>query len=140
MLNQRHFAGTLQAIAETLPFGKQVGAAGLLLAWQTIPAQAKRELTDAQWTYAAGQYVLDPERPREMPVFLALLRYLYRCENGQPNYAWGLKPDLAERMARPDVFHPQPAAPYLQGEPDQPSGDTVAIEGLNRLFQLPEGA
>lgn len=142
MLNQRHFAGTLQAIAETLPFGKQVGAAGLLLAWQTIPAQAKRELTDAHWTYAAGQYVLDPERPKEMPVFLALLRYLYRLENGQPNFAWGLKASLQQRMAQPDRFHPEPLAPYQlgPGHDQQPCGDPAAIEGLNRLFQLPEGA
>lgn len=142
MLDQQHFLRTLQGIAETLPFAKQLGAAGALLAWQTVPAQAKRELSNAHWTYAAGQYVLDPDRPKELPVFLAMLRYLYRCENGQPNFAWGLKPSLPERMAQPDRFHPEPLAPYRlsPGQDQQPSGDPAAIQGLNRLFQLPEGA
>lgn len=142
MLDPDHFRRTLQALADALPYGKQMSREGLLLCWQTMPAKVKAETTNAMWTYAAGQYVLDPDRPKETPVFLALLRYLYRLENDQPNFAWGLKADLPERMAQPDVFHGQPLAPYQlgPGHDDQPAGNIAAIEGLNRLFKLPEGA
>lgn len=142
MLDPDHFRRTMQALADALPYGKQMSREGLMLCWQTIPAKVKDETTNAMWTYAAGQYILDPDRPKEMPIFLAMLRYLYRLESGQPNFVWGLKPSLPQRMAQPDRFHAEPLAPYqlAAGHNDQPSGDAVAIEGLNRLFQLPEGA
>lgn len=55
--------------------------------------------------YAAAQLLLDPDPPKELPVHLALLRYLYRLENGTPNFRWGLKGDLEQRMLKPSEFH-----------------------------------
>jgi len=136
-LDQKHFANTLSSLADMLPFSKVVSAQALALAWHTFPEQAKRELTIEHWTYAAGQYLLDPERPKEMPVYLALLRYLYRLEWGQANLAWGLKVDLAARMQRPGEFHPQPTPAYLEPEvsPDAarvaPNGVLARLGGLS---------
>jgi hypothetical protein len=54
--------------------------------------------------------MLDPEPPKEIPLHLSLLRYLYPLENNRGAVERGLRPDLAERMKRPEVFHdPQPA-------------------------------
>ena len=138
MLDFAHFSAVLSALAETMPFGKAIGREGAILAWQTVPPKAKAEISNGMWSYAASQYVLDPERPKEVPVFLALLRYLYRLENGSPNFDWGLKADLPERMANGSVFHPQPMAPYLMpsDEHDGPIAPGL-IEGLNHLFTLP---
>jgi hypothetical protein len=113
MLDCAHFTQVLKGISSTLPFGKETTREGLLLAWQSFPEQAKRELSNDHLTYAAGQYLMDSERPREMPVHLALLRYLYRLEFGKPNLAWGLKLDLQARMRDPSEFHPQPQPAYL---------------------------
>lgn len=133
MLDSQHFARTLSGLAGLLPFGKALSEPALLLAWQTYPAEAKQQLSNQQFTYAAGQYLLDPDPPREVPVHLALLRYLYRLEYGAPNFGWGLKPDLPERMARPGEFHPQPIAPAdappAHHEPRFAPGGVLAMLG-----------
>lgn len=120
-LDYKHFAHTLGSLADLLPFSKATSAQGLMLAWQSFPEQAKHELSNAHWTYAAGQYLLDPERPKETPTHLALLRYLYRLEWGQPNFGWGLKTDLHERMQSPGVFQAQPL-------PEAEIGSTSPLE------------
>lgn len=137
MLDSGHFSQVLKGLASMLPFGKETTREGLLLAWQSFPDQAKRELTNDMWAYAAGQYLMDPDRPREMPVHLALLRYLYRLEFGQPCLRWGLKLDLAARMASPSEFHPQPQPAYLGpiDNHDGPRNDPHGIlAGLDRML------
>jgi hypothetical protein len=58
--------------------------------------------------YAAAQRMLDPDPMEELPLPMQLLNYVFRNENGRANVAWGLKADLADRMANPDRFNPQP--------------------------------
>ena len=99
------FSRCLLGLQQLRPFAKQLDDAGIGLAWLTWPAEAKAELTTAHLGYAAAQLLLDPEPPKVMPVHLALLRYLYRLENGTPNFRWGLKADLEQRMLEPSVFH-----------------------------------
>lgn len=108
MLDSTHFGATLVGATSLLPFGKTLDEPALLLAWQTFPAAAKAQLTNEQWTYAIGQYLLDPDRPREQPIHLAALRYVFRLENGTPNFTWGLRGDLQQRMANPGQFQPLP--------------------------------
>lgn len=111
MISSDHFRQVLAGLSDLLPYSRQLSPQALLLAWAAFPEQAKGELTNAHWTYAATQLLLDPERPREQPPHLTMLRYLYRLEFGQPNLAWGLKADLHERMAQAGIFHPQPIPP-----------------------------
>jgi hypothetical protein len=135
-LTHAHFARTLAGIADVLPYGKAVTKPGLLLSWQTFPEQAKAELTNDHLSYASGQYLMDPDRPKDQPIHLALLRYLYRLENGSPNFAWGLKLDLPARMANPTQFHPEPVPQWLEPsarplEPrHDPNGLLARLNGL----------
>lgn len=137
MPDSSHFSKVLGGIADLVPYGKAITPAGLLLAWASFPEQAKRELTNDHWTYAAGQYLMDHERPKDLPVHLALLRYLYRLEFGQPNLTWGLKVDLQARMRDPSEFHPQPQPAYL-APPDNHDGPrhdpNGLIGGIDRLL------
>lgn len=104
-LSSDHFLRTLEGLHGLLPYGKKPSEATALLAWQTFPAQAKAELTNSLWTYAAGQYMLDPDTPRDVPIHLAMLRYLYRLRDGSHALDWGLKTDLPQRLKHPDQFH-----------------------------------
>jgi hypothetical protein len=122
---------TLDVLAELMPFLCRPSAPALELIWATLPAEVANELTVQHLLYAAAQFLQDPRRPTELPTHLALLRYLYRLENGLPNFAWGLRQDLSERMARPG-FHPLPAS----------QADLAAQHGLAKLDgprHAPEG-
>jgi hypothetical protein len=102
----------------------------------------ENELTPRHLMYAAEQFVQDPNRPRELPTHLALLRYLYRLENGLPNFTWGLRQDLPERMAHPG-FHPLPASqadlaaqhglPNYDGARHEPGGVLAGLQLLPSL-------
>lgn len=108
MLQLEQFCMILGALAEALPRGKRMSEATYALLWATFPAKAKEHLTPEIWMYAAAQRMLDPDPMEELPLPMQLLNYVFRNENGRANVAWGLKADLADRMANPDRFNPQP--------------------------------
>lgn len=109
MINDMIFIETMTYLLELLPMQKALSEDGKVMLWQTFPATAKLDLTRESLQYAAGQRMLDPEPPKEIPLHLSLLRYLYPLENNRGAVERGLRPDLAERMKRPEVFHdPQP--------------------------------
>lgn len=105
MITSDEFTSIINMASEVLPFSKKFSDSAIVLMYMTLPAKAREELTPEQLIYACSQRMLDPDPPKELPLHLALLRYLYRLENGNANIAWGLKPSLQERMQRPDVFH-----------------------------------
>ena len=81
-------------------------------------------------------------RPQELPTHLALCRYLYRLENDMPKFAWGLRQDLPERMARPG-FHALPASqadlwaqhglPQYDGQRQESAGVLAILQALPSL-------
>lgn len=105
-LSFEQFGRILTGLQQLKPFAKQLDESGIMLAWVSFPEEARLKLSDKHLTYAAAQLLLDPEPPKDQPVHLLLLRYLYRLENGQPNVRWGLKADLDSRMKLPTHFHP----------------------------------
>ena len=127
-LTFEHFRQTLTALNSVLPFAKPLGEEAWLLLWITFPDHAKRNLAPAMWTYAAGQRLMDPEPANELAIHLQLLRYLYRLENGMPNFTWGLKEDLSVRMQLSGSFH-QPEPRSLA---DQAAADGIASLNGNR--------
>ena len=134
------FCRTLQGIQSLMPYGKTLNEAALLIAWQTLPNNVRQQLTPAMLAYAAGQYLQDPEPPKDQPIHLSLLRYLYRLENGRPNYEWGLKQDLPQRMANDGRFNPEPvseAALVAAGE--LPAHDGLRHAPAGVLAQLRQG-
>ena len=122
-LTLKHFGGTLAALSGALPFAKPIPTETFLLLWGSFPPQAKREVTPEMWTYAATQRCMDPSPDKELPLPFQLLRYLYRLENGMPNFEWGLKEDLPQRMAAPHLFNPDPRS----------LADQIAAEGVRKL-------
>jgi hypothetical protein len=105
-ISSEQFGRVLLGLQRLKQFGRELDESALMLAWLTFPEKAKQELTQDHLAYAAGQLLLDPDPPKETAVHLALLRYVYRLENGQPNLEWGLKADLDSRMKLPGKFHP----------------------------------
>lgn len=108
----------LEGLSAVLPFAKPQNPAAALLVWASFPAEAKAQLTPDMLVYAATQRLMDPDPPKETPLHIQLLRYVYRLENGQPNFGWGLKLDLPQRMANASQFHEAPQAPYLMPAED----------------------
>jgi hypothetical protein len=105
MITFADFATALTSASALLPYGRSLPRSAYALAWDTMPEEAKRDLTPEILNYAIGQFLLDPDRPKDCPTHLALLRYVYRLENDWPNFRWGLKQDLSDRMRNPAVLH-----------------------------------
>ena len=106
MINQEEFTAVLAGLQEVLPMSKTLSEAGLRMAWALFPKAAKERLEVEQLLYAVQQRVLDPEPPKAMAITQQLLRYLYPVVDGTPSLEQGLRPDLGERMQKPEVFHP----------------------------------
>jgi hypothetical protein len=113
MISSDFFTSTITCLSEVLPFGKKLSTEAACILWMTFPAAAKSQLTPEMLQFAVAQRLLDPDPPKEVPLHLGLLRYVYRIENGAPNISWGLKADLRQRMAAPDVFHQVAASAAL---------------------------
>ena len=127
------FSQTLEALNSVLPFAKAITPQAWMLLWGTFPDHAKQHVTSAMWSYAAGQRLMDPNPAKELAIHIQLLRHLYRLENGMPNLQWGLKLDLAVRMAHVGTFHePEPRSladqiaaegpPNVDGNRHEPAG------------------
>lgn len=111
-ITHKDLFNVLDGLSTVLPYAKQINEAAALLIWESIPQVAREQLTPAMLTYAAAQRMLDPDPPKEVPTHIQLLRYLYRLDCDRPNFFWGLKEDLPQRMALPGHFHPQPLSQY----------------------------
>ena len=130
-ITTHNLADLLDALAELVPFLRRPSGNAIDLLWASLPPAVREELTCRHLNYAAEQFLQDPDRPSDMPIHLALLRYLYRCENGRPNYGWGLRQDLPERMGQRG-FHALPASqadlaaqhglPHHDGARQEPGG------------------
>ena len=137
-LTYDNFSQTLEALNSVLPFAKAINPQAWLLLWGTFPQHAKEHVTPAMWSYAAGQRLMDPAPAKELAIHMQLLRYLYRNQNGMPNFDWGLKVNLPEHMAHPGTFHqPEPRSladvvaaegpPNLDGNRHEPAGVLAQI-------------
>ena len=117
MINIKQFHAAVTSLMQLLPMSKQLTGSALTMAWDTFPERAKIDLTDEILLYAVQQRVLDTEPQRDIAPHIALLRYVYPVKRttkeqrgletftDQPLLDRGLRPDLAQRMARRDCFH-----------------------------------
>ena len=110
MITIEEFQAALTGLSQVLPMSRQMTAPALVIAWDTTPITAKQQLTPQSLAFAVSQRAMDPSPPKEAPLHLSLLRYLYPLRNDCAEVERGLRSDLAERMAQPDRFHdPAPA-------------------------------
>lgn len=114
-MDAQTFTSVLRGLSGMLPYGSKLDEAQCFVAWQTVPPMVRAQVTNDMWIYAAGQRKLDPSPAQELTLDMQLFRYLFRLENDMPNFGWGLKADLPERMARAHQFNPQPLSPYQLG-------------------------
>ena len=110
MITIEEFQAALTGLSQVLPMSRQMTAPALVIAWDTTPITAKQQLTPQSLAFAVSQRAMDPSPPKEVPLHLSLLRYLYPLRNDCAEVERGLRTDLAQRMAQPDRFHdPAPA-------------------------------
>ena len=110
MITIEEFQTALTGLSQLLPMSRQMSAPALVIAWDTFPITAKQQLTSKSLAFAISQRAMDPNAPKETPLHMSLLRYLYPLRNDCADVERGLRLDLATRMAQPDRFHdPAPA-------------------------------
>ena len=99
MLSAQTFSAVLQTATELDPYGKKLSDQTITMAYLTLPEVVKQRVTDEMWVYALKQHRMDPAPDKDLSLDMQLLKHLYRCENGRPNLAWGIKPQLMEVMS-----------------------------------------
>ncbi len=115
-MNAKTYQAVLRAASALDPFGKKFNDEDLLIAWMTIAPKVQKEVTDEMWLYALQQHRMNPAPDKGLPLDMQLLKHVFKCENGTPNFSWGLKKDLPQRMANAGTFHGQSKSPYELGE------------------------
>ena len=119
MITLEEFQAAIASLLQLLPMQRPLTPAALVLAWDTFPASAKRDLTGEVLRFCVGQRLMDPAPPKELAPHLALLRYAYPLENDRPATERRLRSDLAERMAAPDHFHDPAPVRHEQTPPPE---------------------
>jgi hypothetical protein len=120
VITLEEFQAAVTSLLQLLPMQRPLTAPALVLAWDTFPAPAKRDLTGEVLRYCVSQRLLDPAPPKELAPHLALLRYAYPLEHDRPITERGLRADLAERMSAPDRFHDPAPVRHEQAPPERP--------------------
>jgi len=117
VITLEEFQASVTSLLQLLPMQRPLTAPALVLAWDTFPASAKRDLSGEVLGFCVGQRLMDPAPPKELAPHLALLRYAYPLENDRPITDRGLRSDLRERMAFPDRFHDPAPVRHEQAAP-----------------------
>lgn len=127
-MQENTFKLGLRTLCAQLPYGKNPKDDELSCLWSVIPKSATAQITDEMWLYAVQQRLMDPAPDDKLPIFQQVLRHLYRLRDGMPEFEWGLRPDLTERMANAHRFHsltadasaqPAPALPEIRPFPTE---------------------
>lgn len=127
-MQENTFVLGLRALCAQLPYGKNPKDDELTFLWALLPDSITDQITDQMWAYAVQQRLMDPTPDDKLPIFQQVLRHLYRLRDGMPEFEWGLRPDLPERMAHPDRFHsltpdasaqPAPPPPEIRPMPTE---------------------
>lgn len=95
----------LRSVTAAQPFGKKLQDDEIQFLWLALPQLVKEQVTDEAWAYACNQALMDPAPNKDLPVHYRILSYVYRIENSQPNFEWGLKADLRDRMLNGSKFN-----------------------------------
>jgi hypothetical protein len=89
VIEVEEFQAFMSGMQQLNPMAKTLTAPALVTAWGLFPSRAKLDLDSEMLLYAAQQLTLDPDRPRDIELHVAIMRYLYpvrrstRTERGQ---------------------------------------------------------
>ena len=94
------FTHVLKGLYALTRFGKALEPEDVVFAVGLLPISVRQHLTKAHLFWAAQQLVLDPEPICDLALPIALLRYLYPCDDGgrTPRFDMGMRPDIRQRM------------------------------------------
>lgn len=97
-MNASSFSLGLRTLSTVTPYMRTITEDELKCLWMLLDQAVRDGVTDEQWFWAIKIRMSERSEDQQLPVHYQVLRHLFRCENGQPNFGWGLKADLAERM------------------------------------------
>jgi hypothetical protein len=140
MINSKTYAAILKAATQMDPYGKKLDDETIALMFMSLDDQVKQQVTDEMLMFAFKQHRMDPAPDKDLNIEQQILQHLYRCENGAPNFRWGLRKDLPVRMSASNTFHGQTKSPYQLGEDLGRNEPRFAPNGvLAQLAALPGG-
>lgn len=120
-MDSKQFHLGLRAVTAAQPYGKKLQDDEIAFLWMMLPGSVKEQVSSDVWAYACNQALLDPAPNKDLPVHMRILSYVFRIENENPNFTWGLKGDLRDRMANAAQFNPHalPDPSVVSQHPDQ---------------------
>ena len=98
-MKEEAFSLGLRVITASIPYMKKLGEDEIKGLWFLLDDQIKRDVPDEAWLWAVKIRLSERSADKDQPITWQVLRHLYRLENGTPNFRWGLKEDLKERIS-----------------------------------------
>ena len=90
-MNAKTFSLGLRTVLNSSQYTKKMKDDEVGFLFMLLPKQVKEQVTDEMWVYACRTALNDPTPNLEIAVHMRLLSYIYRVENGMPNFDWGIK-------------------------------------------------
>ena len=98
-MDAKVFTLGLRAITSVTQYAKKIDDDSANFIWLTLDQQVKQEVTDEMWVWAVKKTMETWNNvDHDPPLHIIVLSKLYRECNGMPEFDWGLKPDLNDRM------------------------------------------
>jgi hypothetical protein len=130
-MDSKQFHLGLRAVTAAQPYGKKLQDDEIAFLWMMLPGSVKEQVSSDVWAYACNQALLDPTPNKSLPVHMRILSYVFRIENENPNFTWGLKGDLRDRMANAAQFNPHALPP----ESKQVTEDLLLPAAANNILE-----
>lgn len=90
-MDSKLFTLGLRTISTVLPYAKKLPDDEASFLWMTLDSSIKEQVSDQMWAYACKRFIERGERNEQLSIHLDILSLIYKCENGRPNFTWGLK-------------------------------------------------
>ena len=93
----------MRAITGVMPYAKKMQDDELSFLFLLLPEQVRADVSDSMWAAAISKYM--EEKPSDdIAVHMKILSYVYRNENGKPNFDWGMKDEIKALLdSAPDL-------------------------------------
>ena len=93
-MDLKSFQLAMRTISAVTPYATKMQDEELQFLYYLVPQKVRTAVTDGLWAYACNKALFDPSPNKEIPLHLRVLSYVYRVENGTPNFDWGLKEEV----------------------------------------------
>lgn len=93
------FSLGLRTLSTVTPYMRTLTEDEIKCLWMLLDPEVREGVSDEVWFWAIKIRMSEQSKDQELPIHYQVLRHVFRCENGQPNFRWGLKADLEKRMA-----------------------------------------